>query len=115
MSIQYTEEEIILIKEMNHWNDEDAERFKSFLGLHSKVIPDEWSLEDVACAVAIFENAEQAFWFIQEEQDFAGVATLLALYDLSNLKEGQTTLAQHLVEEHEHYFKVKNGYVFFAG
>lgn len=115
MSIQYTEEDIILAKEMNHWSDEDAERFRDFLVTHSEFIPEEWSMEELACSIAIFENAEQAFWFIEEEQDFGDLANLLAMYDLTRLKEGQTTLAQHLVEEHEHYFKVKNGYVFFSG
>lgn len=113
MKFEVTNEELKEIQEKLFWSDDDLERFKQFLTIYEEDLP-YWTVDDIACAVAIFENAEQAFWFIEEEQDFGDLASMLATYDLTRLTEGQTTLAQHLVEEHEHYYKVKNGYVFFT-
>lgn len=109
-----TEQELKHIQQEQRWCDDDIERFKDFIETYPTLIPDGWSPKDVADEVSIFDCAEEAFWFMEEGQGFAELATFLAAYDLSNLKEGQRTLAEHLIDEHDHYFKVDNGYVFFT-
>lgn len=118
MGIQYTEADLLQVKEMNHWNDWYLERFRDFLGEYhqtiDEVVPD-WSIEDLASAVAIFESAERAFWFMKDGSEYSELAEMLASFDVTQLSGGQTTIAQYLIEDHKHYYKVKNGYVFFAG
>lgn len=115
MSIQYSQEDLLKVKEVNHWSDQDLECFKEFLDTYQIDIKEEWSIEDLASSIAIFHGAEQAFWFMKDGSEHSELAEMLASFDVTLLSGGQTTIAQYLVEDHKHYYKVKNGYIFFAG
>ncbi|ODV53280.1 hypothetical protein [Lysinibacillus fusiformis] len=115
MTIQFTPEELLDIKENHYWGEENLERFKVFLEMYSEDIPNGWLLNDLASAIAIFDSADQAFWYMHEGKDYSEIAEMLVSYDLSQISKAHKTLAEYIVSKHKQYFDIRSGYVFFAG